>query len=351
MKKLTLSSFLVLAFLIVLPIAAEAQAQKVDMLTRYQITREGSYVGFKANYIFFPIIRGSIGNYQATIFYDPAKIENTSATIRFVTNTFSTNNETRDETLHSESFLDVEKYPEIWFQSTSASASKDGIKLTGNLIIKDISKEATIEIKKPFQAPKQPGAMNQMVAEGKLVFNRMDYEIGKGEGGPWNSIGPHGKSMLSNEMEIDFVFFCTGYNPGHLTARFAQKNKDGSENAVGSVYNDIVQNGLSSGKKLIGKMDKADKGPMFFADLGWILMLNGRAKDAIQAYELGLKVDSNHTANKLRLGDAYVLAGQFDKAIKQYEKEMPNYPKQTHMPEMLKLLRGDLMTKSSISKK
>jgi polyisoprenoid-binding protein YceI len=57
----------------------------------------------------------------------------------------TTNSEQRDGHLKAADFLDVEKYPEIVFKLKSIAPDGDNFKVTGDLTIKDVTKEITLD--------------------------------------------------------------------------------------------------------------------------------------------------------------------------------------------------------------
>lgn len=327
---------------------AQMQASEIDMTSRYQVSRTGSYITFSMKYNGLPVIKGSVVNYQGTIFYDDNKPEMTSATFRFKSPTISSHHEGRDEKLASSLFLDIENFPEIWFQSFGVEVADGNIALKGNLIVKDISNQVVVNLKKPQIIPHMPGSLDYMLVEGTLTIDRMSFGLGT-ENMPWNLPGFDGSPQLSHQIEVQFYFTCYSYNLDYLKSTFTSKLADGQENPVSQIFNIITSDGLESGIKAIKALKKKNVGPNLFANIGWMLMSDGRAIEAIKMYEKGLETDPDSKSNRLRLGDAYVIGGFTKKAIKHYEKELKLNPALTHMPEMLKLLKGTFMTKSSIN--
>lgn len=314
--------------------------QKIEMGNRFQINKDGSYVIFKTTMGGFPVIRGSLKAYQATIFYDPNDLLSTSATIRFGSAGFTTSHDKRDAELQGESFLNTANFPGIWFQGNEVKVTETGLDLTGTLNIKNISKPVTVSIEKPTI---MRGAMNKqdlMMVKGNLKINRKDFELG--------TIGPWGANpMLGEEVEIEFSFMGTSYTIDYLKATFVRE-VEGRQHAVGLVYNEVKEKGVDNGLKMVKKLMKeknykSDNWPTNLANIGWILMVDGYGKESLPFYELALKQNSKHLPSLLRLGDAYTIAGEYDNALAHFKKErsLPERTRFTHIPHMIMLLGGN----------
>ncbi|MBX2873914.1 MAG: YceI family protein [Saprospiraceae bacterium] len=329
-------SLLAVLFFLVSSFSLLAQA-KLNMNHRYQINKDGSYIQFKTTLAGFPVIRGAVKAYQATIFYDPANVRNSSATIRIGTEGFSTAHDKRDAVLQGEEFLNASQFPAIWFQGTEVTEKEDGFDLSGTLNIKNISKPARLQIETPTL---MPGAMNKqdlLFVKGKMKINRKDFELGTE--GQWAT-----NPMLGEEIEIEFSFMCFSYTIAYLQANFVREI-EGRAHAVGRVYKEVKQNGVESGLKLVNSLMKderyqKDNWLSNLANIGWILMVDGYGKESLPFYELALQKKPDHLSSLLRLGDAYVIAGEAEKALAHFKKEraLAARAKFTHIPHMIKLL-------------
>ncbi len=351
MKKITsiktqnLITSVICFFLLLGATSVNSQAKKIDMADRFQINKDGSYVTFETSYFGFPIIRGSLKAYQATIFYDPEDIKNTSATIRFGAESISTSHDKRDEQLKSASFLNTSNFPGMWFQgNTVSNITADGFDLTGLMYVKNISKEVTVHIETPRVMRKAMQLRDLMMMKGKLTLNRKDFDLG---------VSSNFNQMLGDDITIEFHFLCNNYTIDYLKATFIREVSPGHQHPVGIVYNDIKANGLKSGKQ---KLETLTKDPSYakadwmgvLADLGWILMVDGLADEGLEFFNYALKKDPNHLKSLLRMGDAYVIGGHNDKALSHYKKErsLEARARFTHLPHMIKLLSGTFKMES-----
>ena len=333
--KIMLSMRLLFLFMLSL---THAQSKKIDMKDRFQINKDGSYVTFETSYFGFPIIRGSLKAYQATIFYDPTDIQSTSATIRFGTTGISTAHDKRDVTLTSNSFLDATNFPGMWFQSTKVTPTKDGFNLIGTLNIKNIKKQVTVKVKTPTVMRKAMNLNDLMMMKGSLSINRKEFNLG--------TSSPHNK-MLGDNIDIQFHFLCSNYTIDYLKATFVREVAPGLQHPVGIVYNEVKNKGLKKGKKKLTALTKDSRYAKTnwmssLANLGWILMVDGKADEGLEFFNMALKRDPKHFLSLIRMGDAYVIGGHYKKALNHYRKErsLPERAKYTHLPHLIKLLNG-----------
>ncbi|MEM7086721.1 MAG: YceI family protein [Bacteroidota bacterium] len=325
-------------FICLLFTSLHAQESKIDMGDRFQINKDGSYVTFEASYSGFPIIRGSIKAYQATIFYDPNEIEKTSATIRFGAASISTAHDKRDKELAGASFLDSDNFPGIWFQGMETTLTSGGFDIVGTLNIKDVNKQAIVHVEKPTVIRKGMGGRDLMMMKGELVINRKDFKLG---------LGSTYEQMLGDEIAIEFHFLCSNYTLDYLEATYIKEIAPGKQHPVGILYKDIKQNGLKSGKKKMEALVKDEfysqgNWPSILSNLAWILMVDNRADEALEFYDMALKMKPGHLPSLLRMGDAYVIGGHHDKALDHYkaEYELEARARFTHIPHMIHMLGG-----------
>src|SRR5690606_25430934 len=91
----------------------------------------------------------------------------------------------RDTHLRSADFFEVEKYPEMTFKSTKVEKAGDGWKVTGDLTMKDVTKQVEI----PFDITGFiAGAGPRMGITGETVINRRDFNVNYGGNVPGTDI-------------------------------------------------------------------------------------------------------------------------------------------------------------------
>ena len=334
-----------LTFFMSLLFVGSIDAQDIDLSNQYQINKDVSHLNFSTTIAGFPVIQGGVKSYQATMYYDPENVEKSSATIRIASEGFTTIHDKRDETLQGPDFLNTSEYPAIWFQGSDVKVTENGFDLSGNINIKDIVKPATVRIEKPTIMKKAMNNLDLMIVKGSLTLNRKDFELG--------TTGPFASNpMFGEEIEISFTFTGFSYTIDFLKASYVGMS-GGKENPVGLVYNEVKEKGVKKGMKLMESLSKKeeykeDNWLTHLANIGWILMVDGYGKESLPFYEKALSYNPNHMVSLLRLGDAYTIAGEYEKALTHFKKErsLPERAKFTHIPQMITALGGDFELKN-----
>src|SRR5690625_3571101 len=116
----------------------------ISMAT-WKVDASHTNVGFSVRHMMVSKVRGRFTGAEGTLNGDPADL--TGATIDFTIDASSihSNNEDRDNHLRSADFFDVEKYPNITFKSTNIVKNGDNYNITGDMTIKDVTKQVTFE--------------------------------------------------------------------------------------------------------------------------------------------------------------------------------------------------------------
>jgi len=152
-------------------------------------------VGFTATHLVITKVIGKFKEFSATVVYDPQDISKSSLNGTIKTASITTDNDKRDKDLKGEGFFDVEKYPEITFQSTEVSQKANEIWVTGNLTIRSVTKEVSFPV--TIAGPiKDPWGHTKLGIEATLTINRQDFEVS------WNKSLDGGGVLVSDQVQI-----------------------------------------------------------------------------------------------------------------------------------------------------
>ncbi len=103
-------------------------------------------VGFSAKHLGVATVRGYFNKVTAEVELDDPQDPTTArGTVTVDAASIDTGNEQRDGHLRSADFLDVEKYPTITFALKAVTGSGSDFKVTGDITIKDITKELELD--------------------------------------------------------------------------------------------------------------------------------------------------------------------------------------------------------------
>lgn len=153
-----------------------------------------SELTFKVKHLMISNVKGEFKIFNASI--DNEDFENGKVIARIDASSIFTNNDDRDNHLRSADFFDVEKFPGIIFESTKfEKVSDEEYKLRGNLTIKDVTKEITLNVeyggsnKDPWGNTKAGFSLT-----GKI--NRKDWGLN------WNAALEAGGVLVGDDISI-----------------------------------------------------------------------------------------------------------------------------------------------------
>ncbi len=178
--------------------AATAAMAPAPMGVRtFKVDNSHSSVGFKVKHMGISTVNGAFGDMTATLELDPKNLRTLKTTATIQATSINTGTERRDNHLRSADFFEVEKYPEITFQSTGVTAvSGNTFKLAGNLTMHGVTKPIVLD--GTFDGAMTDPSGNQRVgltASGSL--NRTEYGL------TWNKAIEAGGLLVSEDVRIE----------------------------------------------------------------------------------------------------------------------------------------------------
>jgi len=180
--------------LAVLALGASAQAET------WNIDASHSSVSFEVTHMVISKVRGRFTDFSGVINFDGKDISHGSVKVSAKTASVNTDNEDRDEHLRSDEFFDAETYPTMTFTSTKVSEVKDGkFKLTGDLTIKDVTKEVTFDCEFPGVV-KDPWGNTRAGFSAETTINRQDFGV------TWSTVLEGGGLALGNDVDLKLEF-------------------------------------------------------------------------------------------------------------------------------------------------
>jgi polyisoprenoid-binding protein YceI len=145
-------------FLLAALSAALVASVRADVET-YAIDPVHSSVGFSIRH-FFSNVPGSFTKFAGTITVDRANLENSSVQATIDIGSLSTANDMRDKDLKTPNYFDFAKFPSMTFKSKAwKKTGEDTYDVTGDLTIKDVTKEVVLKVKSLGFGPGMRGAM------------------------------------------------------------------------------------------------------------------------------------------------------------------------------------------------
>ncbi|WP_251359199.1 YceI family protein [Kangiella sp. TOML190] len=111
------------------PQAAFADTYKIDDNTQ----GAHAFVQFRVKHLGYSWLYGRFNDFSGSFNYDPAKPEASSIEVTVDMNSVDSNHAERDKHIRSSDFLDVKKYPQASFKSTSFEPTDEGGLMKGEL--------------------------------------------------------------------------------------------------------------------------------------------------------------------------------------------------------------------------
>lgn len=178
----SLSTSILAAGLLVASITAHAED--------YVIDTEGMHasIQFRIQHLGYSWLYGRFNSFDGTFSYDEAAPEKSSVQLSINTSSIDSNHAERDKHLRSETFLNVKKYPEAKFVSTSYKLGKNGNGIIkGKFTLHGITKPLEITVAS-IGTGNDPWGGYRRGFEGSAKFSLADYGI-------LENLGPKSKEV------------------------------------------------------------------------------------------------------------------------------------------------------------
>ena len=115
--------------------------------TKWTIDPSHSEIQFKVKHMMITTVTGSFKEFSSEVETQGDDFSTAKIKFQAATSSVFTNSDQRDQHLRSADFFDVEKYPELKFESTSLEKVDDeSFTLNGNLTIRDITKPVKLDV-------------------------------------------------------------------------------------------------------------------------------------------------------------------------------------------------------------
>lgn len=145
--------------------------------TQWKVDPYHSSLNFNISHSGISIVNGKFLEYTGNLTTEGEALENANVDFTVKVKSINTNVEDRDNHLRSADFFEVEKYPEMTFESTKILATEkpDKYLLYGKLTIKDVTKDVIFDVNYGGTAKSDQG--EKLGIEATTSINRFDYNI------------------------------------------------------------------------------------------------------------------------------------------------------------------------------
>jgi polyisoprenoid-binding protein YceI len=159
--------------------------------TDWTIDSAHSEIAFKVKHMMISTVTGHFEDFEANAKTDGDNFNNAEIAFSAKTSSINTKNNDRDTHLKSDDFFNSEKYPEMKFVSKSFT----GEQLIGDLTIRDVTKEITLDAELNGIAV-DPYGQTKAGFEIKGEINRKDFNL------TWSAVTEAGSIVVSDKVKL-----------------------------------------------------------------------------------------------------------------------------------------------------
>jgi polyisoprenoid-binding protein YceI len=159
--------------------------------TKWAIDPTHSEIGFKVKHMMISTVTGHFEKFDATVESESDDFQNASIEFSAVIDSINTKNSDRDAHLKSDDFFNAAAFPEMKF----VSKSFNGEQLVGDITIRDITKEITLDVDFNGTAV-DPYGQTKAGFEITGEINRKAFNL------TWNAVTDAGSIVVSDKVKL-----------------------------------------------------------------------------------------------------------------------------------------------------
>jgi polyisoprenoid-binding protein YceI len=179
--------------------AAVTGTSQAPSLTQWQIDPAHSAAHFSVRHLMISNVRGEFAKVSGDVVLDPSDLTKSTVEVSVDATTIDTREPQRDEHLRSADFFDVANHPAITFRSKQISAAgTDRFKVTGDLTIRGVTRDATFDLEGPAPVVKDPWGNVRTGVSATAKINRKDFGL------VWNALTEAGGVVVGDVVTITF---------------------------------------------------------------------------------------------------------------------------------------------------
>jgi len=157
--------------------AALAPAAALADAATWNIDPLHTEAGFSVRHLVISTVKGWFGKTAGKVVLDEKDVTRSSVEATIDAASVDTRIQKRDDDLRSPNFFEVARYPTITFRSTRVEKAGDGLKVTGDLTIKDVTRPVTLEVAGPTPEIKDSWGNVRRGISARTRINRRDFGL------------------------------------------------------------------------------------------------------------------------------------------------------------------------------
>jgi polyisoprenoid-binding protein YceI len=176
---------------------ADAVHEEAFMTTTvYDLDPVHSHIGFSIRHMMVSQQRGVFRGVSGTLTIDRGDLSNSQVEVSIDVATINTNVEDRDNHLRGPDFFDVANHPKMTFVSREVRAHDDGLRVTGDLTIRETTRSVVLTADSVSEESKDMYGLIRVGCSATTKISRKDYGL------VWNAILETGGVALADEVKI-----------------------------------------------------------------------------------------------------------------------------------------------------
>jgi polyisoprenoid-binding protein YceI len=164
-------------------------------LTTWTIDPTHSNVEFAVRHLMISTVKGRFGEVTGTVTSAGGLLERGQVDITIGVASIDTREAQRDAHLRSADFFEVEKFPQMTFRSTRIEGTGDRFKVIGDLTIRGVSREVTLDVTSEGRG-KDPWGGERAGFSAITKIKRSDFGL------TWNQLLETGGVAVSDDVRI-----------------------------------------------------------------------------------------------------------------------------------------------------
>ena len=179
-------------------VAALAVVPSFAMASTWDIEPSHSAAHFTVRHMMITNVRGEFSGLAGSVEMDDKDVTKSTVAATINTSTVNTREPKRDEHLRAADFFDAAKFPSMAFKSKKVvSKGKNGLEVTGDLTIRDVTKEVTLKVELAPGEQKDPWGNTRRGATATTTIDRTAFGL------KWNKALEAGGVLVGNDVKVE----------------------------------------------------------------------------------------------------------------------------------------------------
>jgi polyisoprenoid-binding protein YceI len=163
---------------------------------RWEIDSSHSGIHFSVRHLVIAKVRGQFSRWTGAVVVPDGDFTKASVEAVVDASSIETGVADRDAHLKSADFFDVAQFPEVTFKAARVTPTGDDLRVVGDLTIKGITREVTLDVE-PLGQVKDPWGNDRVAFSAKTAIDRKDFGL------TWNQVLETGGVAVGDRINLE----------------------------------------------------------------------------------------------------------------------------------------------------